>query len=98
MDYNSIINAIESYIAKNSNDYRIWYVGIAKDPDTRLFNDHNVQRNMDAWTYCPADSDAVARQVEKFFIEQRGTDGGPGGGDESSTSVYAYRKQPHTNQ
>ena len=97
MDYNSIINDIENHIENNGVDYRNWYVGIAKDPKDRLFNDHNVPEKNHAWIYRKVDSVDVARSVEKYFIEQHHTDGAPGGGDELSKFVYAYKKASFTN-
>jgi len=57
-----------------------------------------VRRKGDHWIYREAGTSQVARFVEEFFIDLRGTDGGTGGGDASSTSVYAYRKRPHTRE
>ena len=34
-----------------------WYVGIASDPEDRLFGDHNVSKNKDHWAHIPADSE-----------------------------------------
>lgn len=86
-----IIQEIDSYIQKVGGSYHNWYVGIAKDPRSRLFNDHNVSEQYGSWIFCEAFSDASAREVESFFLEQKGTQGGPGGGDEDTRFVYAYR-------
>lgn len=82
-----IIADIEAHIGNNGADFGNWYVGIAASPRDRLFNDHNVRENGDAWIFREAASSAVAREVEYFFINVKGTHGGAGGGDASSRSV-----------
>lgn len=86
-----IIREIDGYIQKENSSYSNWYVGIAKDPRDRLFNDHNVSEHAGWWIYCEAYSDTSAREVESFFLDHKGTQGGPGGGDQNSRFVYAYR-------
>jgi len=93
---NRIVAEIKAYIDENGGIYRQWYVGIATDPKDRLFNDHNVRQNGDAWIHRDAGSASVAREIENYFLEQLGTDGGPGGGDDSTRYVYAYKKVAHT--
>ncbi len=91
-----IVNDIEAYIQRNGGPYRAWYVGIAKDARSRLFSDHGVREHGGTWIYAQAASSADARAIEQYFIEQRGTDGGPGGGDATTDMVYAYKKGPGT--
>jgi len=74
-----------------------WYVGIAQNPVTRLFNDHVVNKQTDVWIYDYAYTSDVARSVEKYFIETLGCDGGAGGGDDTTNAVYAYKKNHRTN-
>lgn len=95
-DYTTIVSEIDAHISKCGGVYSHWYVGVAEDARDRLFSDHNVKKEGDAWIFRTAMSDAVARQVEDYFIGQRGTRGGSGGGSVRSTSVYAYRIAPHT--
>ena len=73
-------------------------MGIAADAGDRLFNDHSVDEKGDAWIHRSATSSSVARTVENYFIEEKGTKGGPGGGDEISKFVYAYKIQRHTRE
>jgi hypothetical protein len=68
-----------------------WYVGIASNPENRVFSDHQVDRDKGTWIYCPAASDTAARTVEDAY-HAAGCDGGPGGGDRTTTFVYAYLK------
>ena len=71
---------------------------LSASPRNRLFDDHNVRENGDAWIFREATSSAVAREVETYFINMKGTQGGPGGGDANSRSVYAYKIKPHTRE
>lgn len=89
-----IVNDIVAHMQKGGGAYRDWYVGISKDARARLSN-HGV-REGDWWIFCQATSSANARAVEKYFLESVGTDGGPGGGDDSADQVYAYKKARHT--
>jgi len=92
-----IAQIIKNHIAKCGGAYNAWYVGIAQDPKARLFNDHSVDQKNDAWIYRTALGEKVARDVEEYFINTLGTDGDTGGGDENTKSVYAYKKNSHTN-
>jgi len=94
-DKETIISDIKSHVANNGGSYSQWYVGIATDPKQRLFNDHAVKEKGDAWIYRRCASSDVARTVEKYFLAQ-GIKGGPGGGDDNSDYVYAYKIAGHT--
>ena len=72
-----------------------WYVGIASDVRDRLFNDHNVHEQNDQWTHATAHTNAIARQVEADFLGA-GCDGGKGGGDSATKTVYVYLKSART--
>lgn len=86
----TIISDIKAYVAKCGGDYSDWYVGIAADPEQRLFNDHGVSKNSGAWIWIRAASADDARAAEKSLLAL-GMTGGPGGGDEESDCVYGYR-------
>jgi hypothetical protein len=88
---------IKEYIQKGGGGYRAWYVGISKDARARLFNDHDVQENNGWRIYRQAENSTAAREVESYFVNTLGTDGGPGGGDQKADYVYAYKKTSHTN-
>ena len=85
-----IISAIDAYMQKFNYKNSDWYVGIAANPENRLFNDHNVEKDS-VWIYEQAYSDSIARDVEQTYINT-GHDGGSGGGNEESVYVYAYVK------
>ena len=92
-----IIDAIKSHMQKRGEEYSDWYVGISKDAKDRLFNGHSVKEKKDVWIYRKARSPQTAREVEDYFVNTLGTDGGTGGGDDTSDMVYAYKKSKHTN-
>lgn len=96
MNLSEIITAINKYVSVAGGALNSWYVGITKNPDNRLFNEHNVDKSNGIWIHCPADSNEIARNVESFFLRQ-GMDGGPGGGDWESRYVYSYKKGYETN-
>lgn len=90
-----------NYLTENINRCRNtsnsqWYVGIASDVSERLFSDHNVSKSDGPWVYEHADTAAIARSVEKYFLDH-GFSGGTGGGDDSTITVYAYLKKSRTN-
>lgn len=91
-----VVNEIEEYMGRFGGYYRDWYVGITTDPRQRLFVDHCVRENGDAWVYRDCGTDTAARAVEDYF-HCKGCDGGSGGGDRSTRFAYAYRKAQHTN-
>ena len=92
-----IIDEIDTYMRKVGGLAKDWYVGIATDPEARLFSDHNVDKANDAWIYLPASSASAARRIEKAYLDT-GHDGGPGGGSATTRYVYAYRKTGRTVQ
>lgn len=75
---NSVIAAINCHIVEHGVLYASWYVGIAQSPRVRLFEDHNVNSETDLWIYRDAETSDTARRIEKYFINQLDTDGGPG--------------------
>lgn len=92
-----IHDEILAYIQKEGSQYSSWYIGIASNPRERLFSDHQVQEENSWWIFREAFSSQSARKVEKYIIENYGTDGGFGGGDENTKYVYAYKKTNTTN-
>lgn len=98
MTLQEFANQFIVFINQRGGDFRNWYVGIASDPDKRLFVEHNVPRNSPNWIYDNASTEANARSVEKFLIETYHTQGDTGGGDATTTWVYAYRVTSQTRQ
>ena len=62
--------------------YSIWTIGVTDDP-VRRRDEHG---NPGAWRYWDADTETVARNVEKHFLD-RGMKGGGGGGGRAD---YVY--------
>ena len=87
-----ILSDIIDYIGKCGGNYREWYAGIASNARTRLFDDHNVDEKNGNWIFSPAETSNDARAIERVLVENYGTDGGSGGGDENTNKVYAYKK------
>lgn len=81
----------------NDDMFSSWYVGIAQDPVECLFSRHQVDQLNGQWIHCGALDNVHARSAEKMLLEL-GFDGGPGGGDSTTTYVYAYKKTPTTNE
>jgi hypothetical protein len=86
------------YIDDSGIAYSHWYIGIASDPKSRLFLEHSVSEKVGHWVYTNAGSENIARTVEKQIIENHKTQGDTGGGDNTTTFVYAYVVTNLTNQ
>ncbi len=82
-----IIKYINTCTGKHFSNY---YAGISKDPNNRLFTEHNVDEQSGCWIYRKAINIDNARDAEKVLIEN-GMKGGDGGGDDSSVYVYCYQ-------
>jgi hypothetical protein len=92
-----VILSVAAHVQKCGGTYSSWYVGIATDARSRLFNDHAVRENGDCWIYQECKESNTAREIEDYFLNQ-GMDGGSGGGDYASKSVYAYKKSANTRE
>lgn len=93
----AITREIREYIDQAGGEYSSWYVGIAADPEKRLYEDHNVDEN-GLWIWREAENSNIAREIEEYFIETLGTDGSTGGGDYTTKFVYTYKKTTYTNE
>jgi len=91
----NVIAEIGAYVANCGGSYLDWYCGIAAQPRERLFTGHAVREQGDAWIYRSCTDSETARAIERFFLA-RGMKGGPGGGDDDSACIYAYRIAGHT--
>lgn len=87
-EYHDAIAHLETVIAEFGGAYKDWYVGIARNGQDRLAA-HNVQN--EPWATYRTTHEQIARDVEAFFIDQRGTQGGKSGGDSRTRTVYAFR-------
>lgn len=99
MTKQEIINAINEYLQESVKEhYQDYYIGITSDVEERLFGAHKVPKDNYWWIYCPADTEEIAREVEKYFLDL-GMSGGTGGGtgDGDVRIVYCYELGPETN-
>lgn len=96
-DKETIKTTIQIFIKMNGSKAPDWYVGITSDPEKRLFEEHGVKKN-DTMSYIYEDcgNAEIAREIEDHFVNTFGTYGNPGGGDDSSRFVYAYKKMSYT--
>jgi hypothetical protein len=88
---------ILAHMQQEGSPFGSWYVGIASDIQQRLFGDHQVPKEGAWYIFREAFSSDDAREVEKYILETYKTDGGTGGGDNTTKFVYAYKKTAHTN-
>lgn len=93
-----IIASFEEYIRENGQYYPEWYVGIATDPDDRMFSGHGVDSGSGIWIYWDIPQHtSIVRMIEKYFIK-KGARGGSGGGDDDTQYIYAYKITPQTRE
>lgn len=97
-DEPTIRSDIENYIDRKGETYTSWYVGVAEDARDKLFKDHKVDEKNGSWIYRNAASRTIAERIEKYFVNQLGTKGNPGGSSDATRSVYAYKITDNTKQ
>lgn len=85
-----VIEMLE-FIQREGGHPKTWYIGVADDPRKRLFDEHQVHHQNDAWIYRMAASEIEAQHVQEYFLEF-GLDGRNGVVRSGSYIVYAYRK------
>lgn len=93
---NLISIEITDYIKLKGGKPSAWYIGITEDIERRLFQEHNVDKDIGPFQVNGADSSESARRIEKHFLDQ-GFKGGSGGGDQNALNVYVYKMTLHTN-
>ena len=94
MDYSTVIKRIETYMSKFDGDYSDWYIGITKNLDENLFNLHKIDEK-GKWIAFGADSEEVAKKVEKYFLDKK-TTGNPKKLEDGERIVYVYKKTSKT--
>jgi hypothetical protein len=90
-----IVMDILEFIQLEGGHPSMWYVGVSDDAQGRLFDEHQVHYQNDAWIYRTAFSRLEAQRVEEYFLAY-GLDGGKGSSRLDSRIVYAYRKSIST--
>ena len=88
---NNIIMEILQFIYREGGNPKTWYIGVTHDPRQRLFDEHQVDYQNDAWIYRIATSESEALQVQSYFLEY-GLAEGEEGWRPGACTVYAYRK------
>lgn len=86
-----IINQMTGYVNLHGGVVDEWYCGITSDPMERK-EAHKVPPGSPG-EVADAESNEDARDTERALLDQ-GFHGGEGGGDDSSTKVYIYKKIP----
>ena len=84
MKENEIKQEIEKIIKSSNTKYSSWTIGITDDPERRK-REHN---NPETWMQWRADTETIARNVEKYFLE-KGMKGDTGGG-KNPNYVYIF--------
>lgn len=92
-----IITEFENFMGKHGQYYHEFYVGIASDPNDRLVNGHGVTINVPNIYWTAPLYTQIVRAIEKHFLD-KGAKGGPGGGDNNTCYIYAYKISPNTRE
>ena len=71
-----------------SEKYEYWTIGVTNDLNRRKAEHINDGENVKHWRGWPADTENIARTVEKYFLD-RGMQGGSGGGTRPNR-VYIF--------
>lgn len=90
MTQEEIIKDFDEHLQKSGGRYYSeFYVGITNDVEERLFGTHKVSRENHWWIYALADTEEIARMVEKYYLG-KGMRGGTGGGTGNGDARYVY--------
>ena len=87
MDAQSIINEIESIVGNSL--YTMWTIGVTDSPRRRREEHEDDHKSTFGWSVWDADTEEVARYVERHFIGE-GMHGGAGGRGEADY-VYIFQ-------
>ena len=79
-----ILNRVQSI----NDKYENWYVGIAENAKERL-KQHNAIETPNI--LIDLKNEDMARELEKYLINNYHFQGGPGGGSNKTASIYAYK-------
>jgi hypothetical protein len=93
----TIITEFENFMGKYGQYYHEFYVGIARDPSDRLVSGHGVTTDVPNVYWTAPLHTQIVRAIEKHFLD-KGTKGGPGGGDSNTCYIYAYKISPNTRE
>jgi predicted GIY-YIG superfamily endonuclease len=79
---------LKAAIQRKVSTYSYWTIGITDDPERRKKEHEAEGKSVKYWSHWKADTEAIARAVEAYFID-KGMKGGTGGG-EHPTYVYVF--------
>lgn len=91
-----LIKDFAAYVSSGGGDNSDWYVGISRNPQRLFAAGHQVAAKGHLAIWREAESTAIARQLEIYFLDV-GFDGGRGDADPEAEWVYAYKKTTYTN-
>jgi hypothetical protein len=90
-----IVMEMLEFIQSEGGRPKTWCVGVTNDPRQRLFDEHQVHYQNDAWIYRTAASESEAQSVQAYFLEFGLNEVG-GDWRSGSRMIYAYRKSIST--
>jgi hypothetical protein len=90
-----LIKDFAAYVSSCGGDNSDWYVGISRNPQRLFTTGHHFAEKGGLAIWREAESAAIARQLETYFLDV-GFDGGRGDADPEAEWVYAYKKTPKT--
>lgn len=87
MQESEIIEVIRQKVG--STDCNIWTIGITDDPERRKADLDRQDENTKHWKDWKADTETIARNVEKHFLD-KGMNVGTGGADATIAPTFVY--------
>lgn len=91
-----IVSRIRGHIRKRGGVFAKWFVGVSKEPRSRLFVNHAVRKKGDYWILVRAESSVVAQRVKSFLVAKVGMAAVKDAAGKNPDFVYAYMKSSHT--
>jgi hypothetical protein len=94
----NIVKDFVDYINQSGGNFTEWYVGIASDARSRLFQDHGVNEESGLWLFDNAMTLNCARNIQQHLVDTYKMQGDTSRGEYATTTVYAYKVVPTTKQ
>lgn len=64
-----LVAQLEGHLGAHPGPRSAWFVGVARDPRRRLFAEHAVRVEDDAWAWIAAPTETLARAAAHYFHE-----------------------------
>ena len=90
-----ILNEIKTHIQSNGGEYNDWHVGVCSNIRHKLLDQEKAKH---LFISRQAFSSYVATEVQDYFINRLGTNGGIDADTGNADIVYAYRKSVDANE